>query len=137
MWFYFFCVLEVYIFDNFDDLDVKVSRCDFMIVIVKLQKLLVLFEFDQYILCFFNVFIIILVQWLVVCDIGIVLYMKFFDYFLVLLIKEVNEEVIVFDVEDMLVVGKVKVCYVGGWVIRKVFEKFRRYVRVNMYSENV
>lgn len=63
--------------------------------------------------------------------------MKFFDYFLVLLIKEVNEEVIVFDVEDMLVVGKVKVCYVGGWVIRKVFEKFRRYVRVNMYSENV
>lgn len=36
MWFYFFCVLEVYIFDNFDDLDVKVSRCDFMIVIVKL-----------------------------------------------------------------------------------------------------
>lgn len=37
MWFYLFLVLESYIVENFDDLDIKVIRGDFIIVIGKLN----------------------------------------------------------------------------------------------------
>lgn len=43
MWFHSFCALETHIFDNPDDLDVKVNRCDFTTATAKLQKLLVSF----------------------------------------------------------------------------------------------
>lgn len=62
--------------------------------------------------------------------------MKFLDNLLALSAKESNEEAIAFDVEDMPAAGKAKVRHVGGWAIRKVLEKSRRYVRANMYSEN-
>ena len=136
MWFHSFCALEAHIFDNSDDLDVKVSRCDFTTATAKLQKLLVSPEFDQYILCLFNASTITSAQRSVACDIGTALYMKFLDHLLALSTKEANEEAIAFDVEDMPAAGKAKVRHVGGWAIRKVLEKSRRYVRANMYSEN-
>ena len=136
MWFHSFCALEAHIFDNSDDLDVKVSRCDFTTATAKLQKLLVSPEFDQYILCLFNASSITSAERSVACDIGTALYMKFLDHLLALSTKEANEEAIAFDVEDMPAAGKAKVRHVGGWAIRKVLEKSRRYVRANMYSEN-
>ena len=136
MWFHSFCALEAHIFDNSDDLDVKVSRCDFTTATAKLQKLLVSPEFDQYILCLFNASTITSAQRSVACDIGTALYMKFLDHLLALSTKEANEEAIAFDVEDMPTAGKAKGRHVGGWAIRKVLEKSRRYVRANMYSEN-
>ena len=136
MWFHSFCALEAHIFDNSDDLDVKVSRCDFTTATAKLQKLLVSPEFDQYILCLFNASSITSAERSVACDIGTALYMKFLDHLLALSTKEANEEAIAFDVEDMPTAGKAKGRHVGGWAIRKVLEKSRRYVRANMYSEN-
>ena len=50
--------------------------------------------------------------------------------------RDFQEEVIEFDVSQMSSVGKAKVRHVGGWAVRKVLEKSRRYVRANLYSEN-
>ena len=136
MWFHSFCALETHIFDNPDDLNVKVSRCDFTMATAKLQKLLVSSEFAQYILCLFNASTFTSAQWSGACDIGTALYMKFLDNLLALSARESNEEAIAFDVEDMPAAGKAKVRHVGGWAIRKVLEKSRRYVRENMYSKN-
>jgi len=136
MWFHSFCALETHIFDNLDDLDVKVSRCDFTTATAKLQKLLVSPEFGQYILCLFNTSTFTSAQRSVACNIATALYMAFLGNLLVLSAKESNEEAIAFDVEDMPPAGKAKVRHVGGWAIRKVLEKSRRYVRANMYSEN-
>lgn len=37
----------------------------------------------------------------------------------------------------MIGYGKVKVRYVGGWVIRTIFEVERKYVRDKMYIKDV
>ena len=136
MWFHSFCALETHIFDNPDDLDVKVKRCNFTTATAKLQKLFVSPEFAQYILCLFNASTFTTAQRSVACDLGTALYMRFLGNLLALSAKESNEEAIAFDVEDMPAVGKAKVRHVGGWAIKKVLEKSRRYVRANMYSEN-
>ena len=101
MWFHSFSTLETHIFENPDDLDVKVSRCDFTMATAKLHKLLVLPEFAQYILCLFNISTFTSAQRSVACDIETALYMKFLDHLLTLSVKESNEEVIAFNVEDM------------------------------------
>ena len=118
------------------DLDVKVKRCDFTTATAKLQKLFVSPEFAQYILCLFNASTFTPAQRSVACDLGTALHMRFLGNLLALSAKESNEEAIAFDVEDMPAAGKAKVPHVGGWAIRKVLEKSRRYVRANMYSEN-
>ena len=38
--------------------------------------------------------------------------------------------------DDMSAAGRAKVRHVGGWAIRKVLEKSRRYVRANIWTEN-
>ena len=134
MWFHSFCALETHIFDNPDDLDVKVKRCNFTTATAKLQKLFVSPEFAQYILCLFNASTFTTAQLSVACDLGTALYMRFLGNLLALSAKESNEEAIAFDVEDMPAAGKAKVRHVGGWAIRKVLEKSRRYVRANMYT---
>ena len=48
-----------------------------------------------------------------------------------------RQEVVTFDVEEMPDAGKAKVRHVGGWAIRKVLEKSRRFVRSNIHTENV
>ena len=42
-----------------------------------------------------------------------------------------------FSVKEMNVAGRSKVRYVGGWAIRKILTKYRKYVHQNMYSTNV
>lgn len=41
------------------------------------------------------------------------------------------------DVFEMIDLGMVKIRYVGGWVIRMIFEVERWYVRDNMYIKDV
>ena len=43
---------------------------------------------------------------------------------------------VAFNVDDMAAAGRAKVRLVGGWAVRKVLEKSRSYVRVNISSEN-
>ena len=50
MWFHSFCPQEADLFDNPDNRDVKVSRCNLMTTTAKLQNLLVSPKFAQYIL---------------------------------------------------------------------------------------
>lgn len=50
--------------------------------------------------------------------------------------RDRNEEPVVFDVEVMDSVGKAKVHHVGGWVVKKLLKKSWKYVMSNMYTEN-
>ena len=70
LWFHSFCAQEADIFDNPDDLDVKVSSWHFTTTTTKFQKLLVSPNFAQYILCFFNASNFASAQRAVACDIG-------------------------------------------------------------------
>ncbi|KAJ7391192.1 hypothetical protein OS493_019323 [Desmophyllum pertusum] len=50
--------------------------------------------------------------------------------------RSTTPEAVVFNVEEMPAAGRAKVRHVGGWAIRKVLEKSRKYVRENIHSEN-
>ena len=43
-----------------------------------------------------------------------------------------SQEPVRFVVEEMSVSGKAKVRHVGGWAIRKILKKERKYARLNM-----
>ena len=50
--------------------------------------------------------------------------------------EDQSNEAIEFSVEEMSAVGRSKVRYVGGWAIRKILENLRKFVKVNIYTEN-
>ena len=47
-----------------------------------------------------------------------------------------QEEVIPFDVEQMSGVGRSKIRHVGGWAIRKVLNRARKYIQMNVYTHS-
>ena len=136
MWFHSFLALERHIIENPDDLEVKVSRGDFTLATAKLHAVFTSLEFSQYIKCLFNVTTYTTAQRSVAVEIANAIYMKFLEHLLKVSLNECQREVVVFDVEEMSAAGKAKVRHVGGWAIRKVLEKSRRYVRANLYTEN-
>lgn len=137
MWFHSFLGLESHIIENADDLTIKVTRGDFTTATAKLHKVFASPEFTEYTRCLFNSSgKCSAPQRSIASELGTAVCMRFLDHLLQLTRRERQEEVIHFDVNEMSAVGKAKVRHVGGWAVRKVLEKARRYVRANLYSEN-
>lgn len=136
MWFHSFLGMENHIIENADDLSIKVGRGDFTTATAKLHELFISPEFSLYTRCLFNTSACTAAQRSVAVDLGTAIFFRFLDHLLQLTKRDCQEEVIEFDVNQMSSVGKAKVRHVGGWAVRKVLEKSRRYVRANLYSEN-
>ena len=47
-----------------------------------------------------------------------------------------QEEVIPFDVKQTSGVGRSKIHHVGGWAIRKVLNRARKYIQINVYTHS-
>ena len=136
MWFHSFLALESHIIENPDDLDIKVTRGDFTTATGKLNQLFVSPEFSRYILCLFNAPACSTAQRSIAVEFGTAVYFKFLEHLLRISRKEYRQEVVSFNVDDMSAAGRAKVRHVGGWAIRKVLEKSRKYVRANICTEN-
>lgn len=136
MWFHSFLGMENHIIENADDLSIKVGRGDFTTTTAKLHELFISPEFSLYTRCLFNTSAFTAAQRSVAVDLGTAIFFRFLDHLLQLTKRDCQEEVIEFHVNQMSSVGKARVRQVGGWTVRKVLEKSRRYVRANLYSEN-
>ncbi|KAK2555829.1 hypothetical protein P5673_022470 [Acropora cervicornis] len=136
MWFHSFLALESHIVENPDNLDIKVTRGDFTTATGKLNQLFASPEFYRYILCLFNAPACSTAQRSIAVELGTAVYFKFLEHLLSISRKEYRQEVVSFNVDDMSAAGRAKVRHVGGWAIRKVLEKSRRYVRANIWTEN-
>ena len=53
---------------------------------------------------------------------------------LVSVVRQDRMDVVDFNVEEMDVVGRLKVRHVGGWVVRKILTRARNYTRKNVYT---
>lgn len=69
--------------------------------------------------------------------------MRLYDLFLGNLVQIIfskyeieSEQFFGFNVFEMVELGKVKIRYVGGWVIRRLLENERKYVRDNIYIKD-
>ena len=136
MWFHSFLALESHIVENPDDLDIKVTRGDFTTATGKLNQLFASPEFYRYILCLFNAPACSTAQRSIAVELGTAVYFKFLEHLLSISRKEYRQEVVSLNVDNMSAAGQAKVRHVGGWAIRKVLEKSRRYVRANIWTEN-
>ena len=136
MWFHSFVAIENHIIENPDDLDIKVTRSDFTTATGKLHQVFNSEEFSRHVSSLFNVSPCITAQRSIGVDLGMAVYFKFLEHLVQLSRKEYQQEVVAFNVDDMSAAGRAKVRHVGGWAVRKVLEKSRRYVRVNISSEN-
>ena len=61
---------------------------------------------------------------------------EFNDHLICLINQQRQEQPILFDVEQMSQVGKSKVRHVGGWAIRKVLSRARKYIQRNVYTQS-
>lgn len=53
---------------------------------------------------------------------------------LVSVVRQDRMDAVDFNVEEMDVVGRLKVRHVGGWVVRKILTRARNYTRKNVYT---
>lgn len=69
-------------------------------------------------------------------EFSLLIHWELFEFLKEVVMRDRNEEPVVFDVEVMDSVGKAKVHHVGGWVVKKLLKKSWKYVMSNMYTEN-
>ena len=72
----------------------------------------------------------------VAVKIGMKIHQQFLKHLSESIRDDQRNEAIEFSVEEMSAVGRSKVRYVGGWAIRKILENSRKFVKVNIYTEN-
>ena len=136
MWFHSFVALEQHIIDSPEQIDVTVSRGDFTKAIAKLHGLLRSEEFTHYVVCLFNVSSCTSAQRSIGVQLAKAVYFSFLEHLQSVTVKDLQQEAVVLNVEEMSAAGRGKVRHVGGWAVRKVLEQSRRYVRTNIHSEN-
>lgn len=65
-----------------------------------------------------------------------VVYPLFLEHWKSIIGNDTQSQPVLLQVQEMDAVGKAKVRHVGGWVVRKLLSKYRRYVRSNIYTQN-
>lgn len=136
MWFQSFVALEQHIIENSDEIDVNISRGDFTRATAKLHRLLTSDDFSHYTICLFSVSCCTPAQRSIGVRLAKTIYLRFLQHLQSVTAKDLQQETVVFNVEEMSAAGRAKVRHVGGWAVRKVLEQSRRYVRTNIDSEN-
>lgn len=72
-------------------------------------------------------------QWSVAIEVAKFICWEFLEA-LVSVVRQDRMDAVDFNVEEMDVVGRLKVRHVGGWVVRKILTRARNYTRKNVYT---
>ena len=115
---------------------ISVSRGDFTRATAKLHGLLTSDEFLHYSLCLFSVSCCTPAQRSIGVQLAKAIYLRFLQHLQIVTTQDRQIQAVVFNVKEMSATGRAKVRHVGGWAVRKVLEQSRRYVRMNIDSEN-
>lgn len=78
LWFYFYEIFKEYIIENFDEVIVNILCVGFMGCIIKFYKFFILFFFYEYVRGFFNSIYVSCLERIIVIEIGMMLFEKFF-----------------------------------------------------------
>ena len=92
-------------------------------------------EFSHYLSCLYGTSTCTAAQRCVGVQLSTATYWKFLYHLQTIVVSDRRQEVIHFNVEEMSAAGRGKVRHVGGWAVRKVLEKSRKYVQANIHSE--
>ena len=137
VWFHVFLAMEKHIVENPDDFLVNITRSQFTTVTAKLHSSLSSEEFTVYLRCLFTTTTCTQAQRSIGFHLVKMIYFKFLSHVENVAVNLHRQEAVAdFDVEEMSAAGRAKVRHVGGWVLRKILEKSRSYLRANIHTDN-
>ena len=139
VWYHIFLIYRIHISENAansDDLVVEIGRQNFTEVTARLNEFWCSQEFRTYVAALFKTTYFTPVQKTVAVKIGMKIHQQFLKHLAESIRDDQRNEAIEFSVEEMSAVGRSKVRYVGGWAIRKILKNSRKFVKVNIYTEN-
>ena len=137
VWFHAFLMVENYILESpEDEIVVKISRQGFTEVTSSLHEFLSSEVFSGYVCALFDTSKCLPAQRAVALELSNSTYSQFLERLRYVMNELRQEEVIPFDVEQMSGVGRSKIRHVGSWAIRKVLNRARKYIQMNVYTNS-
>jgi hypothetical protein len=136
IWYYSFQFMEIHILENADEIVVKMTSDKFTKVTAKLHQLFGSDIYPELLSGLFDETTISYVHKSVASQFSISIHLMFMKHLMEIVQKDTDKEPVTINVEEMSACGKAKVRHVGGWAIRKLLEKSRKYVQANMFTEN-
>ena len=136
IWYHSFQFMERHVIENSGDIVVDMTCESFTKVTGKVHQLLGSECYLGYVSGLFNETIVLPVHESIASQLAIDVHLMFLQHLFTVVKKDALDEPVIIDVEEMDSCGKAKIRDVGGWVIRKLLEKSRKYVQTNIFTEN-
>ena len=136
IWYHSFQFMERHLIENSGDVVVDMTRESFTKVTGKVHQLLGSECYLGYVSGLFDETIVLPVHKSIASQLAIDVHLMFLQHLFTVVKKDALDEPVIIDVEEMDACGKAKIRHVGGWVIRKLLEKSRKYVQTNIFTEN-
>ena len=136
VWFHCFLMLENFIVENAEEIVVNISRQNFTEVTSSLHEFFTGSDFSSYVCALFNVSQTSPPQRAITIQLSSTVYWQVLETLISVVGQQRREETVVFNVEQMSGVGRSKVRHVGGWAVRKVLTRARKYIQRNVYTKS-
>lgn len=136
IWFHAFQMIENHIIENHDDIVVNIGRQDFSEATYMLNQFFNGDDFSLYVCVVFGTNQGTLPQRAIARELATFIYFGFLERLKSIVRQDEICEPVAFDVHEMSEVGLSKVRHVGGWAVRKVLSRARRYVQKNVHTNS-
>ena len=135
VWFHSFLMVESHLVENPDEIVFKIGRQGFFEVRSSLHEFFNSIEFSRYVCALFDITEMQPPQKAVAVELGNSVHWEFMEGLASVMNQQRQEEAIRFDVDEMSGVGRSKVRHVGGWAVRKVLTRSRKYIQKNLFTK--
>ena len=135
VWFHCYLMVESHVIENPDEIIVDISRQGFTAVSCSLHEFFTSIEFSRYVCALFDATSSTPPQRAVAVQLANSIYCEFLEQLSSVVKNQQKEETIDFDVDQMSGVGRSKVRHVGGWAVRKVLNRSRKYIQRNVFTK--
>lgn len=131
VWSHSFLIIENHIVRHPEEIVINISRQGFTEATSRPHEFFTSTEFSQYVRIVFGVREVTHPQWSVAIEVAKFICWEFLEA-LVSVVRQDRMDAVDFNVEEMDVVGRLKVRH--GWVVRKILTRARNYTRKNVYT---
>lgn len=135
VWFHYYLMVENHVVENPDEILVEIGRQGFTAVTSSLHKFFIGIDFSRYVCALFDATASTPPQRAVAVQLATSVYRIFLEQLVSVVKQQRQEETIDFDVDQMSGVGRSKVRHVGSWAVRKVLNRYRKYIQGNVFTK--
>ena len=135
-WFHYYLMVESHVMENPDEIVVDISRQGFTAVNCSLHEFFTSIEFSRYVCDLFDAKSTTPPQSAVAVQLEFSVQFEFLEQLGSVVKKEQREDTMDFDVYLKSGVDRSKLRHVGGWAVRKVLNRARKYIQRNVFTKS-